>query len=124
MGIWLKWARRHHTVGESQCYCVLDMARTQGIVSDQILGIGVGVLGPVDFAWEVLVAPPLMPEWENFSSRNIFKKTFQSAYVVIKNDVNILALGDIGGACVSLLGVMFFGLLLNAFIIFYIDSYI
>jgi len=60
----------------------------------QILGIGVGVPGPVDFARGVLVAPPLMPEWENFLIRDFFKKTFQSAFVVVDNDVNIMALGE------------------------------
>lgn len=73
---------------------ILEMARTQGIVSDLILGIGVGVPGPVDFFRGVLVAPPLMPKWENFSIRDFFKETFQSAFVVIDNDVNIMALGE------------------------------
>lgn len=61
---------------------------------DQILGIGIGVPGPVDFARGVLVAPPLMPGWENFPIRDFFKQTFPSAYVVVDNDVNIMALGE------------------------------
>src|SRR5689334_1993039 len=43
-----------------------EMAIAQGGTPGQILGIGVGVPGPVDFAQGVLVAPPLMPRWENF----------------------------------------------------------
>ncbi|HSK88742.1 MAG TPA: ROK family protein, partial [Anaerolineales bacterium] len=66
----------------------------QGAIPDQILGIGVGVPGPVDFARGVLVAPPLMPEWEDFPIRDFFKKTFGSAFVVVDNDVNIMALGE------------------------------
>jgi glucokinase-like ROK family protein len=73
---------------------ILDMAIAQGIQPEQILGIGVGVPGPVDFALGVLVAPPLMPEWENYPIRSFFKKTFSSAFVVVDNDVNILALGE------------------------------
>lgn len=73
---------------------LLNLIQTQGAASDQILGIGVGVPGPVDFARGVLVAPPLMPEWENFLIRDFFKKTFISAFVVIDNDVNIMALGE------------------------------
>lgn len=73
---------------------IVEMANAQGVISDQILGIGVGVPGPVDFARGVLVAPPLMPEWENFLIRDFFKKTFSSAYVIVDNDVNILALGE------------------------------
>lgn len=73
---------------------ILDMAVAQGIRPDQILGIGVGVPGPVDFTRGVLVAPPLMPDWENYPIRNFFKETFQSAFVVVDNDVNIMALGE------------------------------
>jgi glucokinase-like ROK family protein len=73
---------------------LLNLIQTQGAASDQILGIGVGVPGPVDFARGVLVAPPLMPEWENFLIRDFFKKTFISAFVVVDNDVNIMALGE------------------------------
>src|SRR5215216_1056405 len=74
---------------------LVDMIQRQGATPDQILGIGVGVPGPVDFARGVLVAPPLMPEWENFPIRDFFKKTFISAFVVVDNDVNIMALGEI-----------------------------
>ncbi|HET6821961.1 MAG TPA: ROK family transcriptional regulator [Anaerolineales bacterium] len=73
---------------------LLDLIRAQGGTPDQMLGIGVGVPGPVDFARGVLVAPPLMPEWENFPIRDFFKKTFHSAFVVVDNDVNIMALGE------------------------------
>jgi glucokinase-like ROK family protein len=73
---------------------ILDMAVAQGIHPEQILGIGVGVPGPVDFARGVLVAPPLMPDWENYSIRNFFKETFTSAFVAVDNDVNIMALGE------------------------------
>jgi glucokinase-like ROK family protein len=73
---------------------ILEMAVVQGIRPEQILGIGVGVPGPVDFARGVLVAPPLMPDWENYPIRNFFKETFSSAFVVVDNDVNIMALGE------------------------------
>jgi hypothetical protein len=73
---------------------ILELTVAEGIHPDQILGIGVGVPGPVDFAHGVLVAPPLMPDWESYSIRNFFKGTFQSTFVVIDNDVNIMALGE------------------------------
>ena len=71
-----------------------EMTIAQGCRPDQILGIGVGVPGPVDFTHAVLVAPPLMPDWENFSIRDFFKKTFSAAFVAVDNDVNIMALGE------------------------------
>lgn len=73
---------------------ILEMVVAQGIHPQQILGIGVGVPGPVDFARGVLVAPPLMPDWENYPIRNFFKETFTSSFVVVDNDVNIMALGE------------------------------
>ena len=71
-----------------------ELTSAQGGTADQILGIGVGVPGPVDFSRGVLVAPPLMPEWENFRIRDFFKESFSSAFVVVDNDVNIMALGE------------------------------
>ena len=73
---------------------LLELTQAQGVTPAQILGIGVGVPGPVDFARGVLVAPPLMPEWESFLIRDFFKQTFPSAFVVVDNDVNIMALGE------------------------------
>ena len=73
---------------------VMEMVAAQGGGVDQVLGIGVGVPGPVNFAKGVLVAPPLMPGWENFPIRDFFKRTFISAFVVVDNDVNIMALGE------------------------------
>lgn len=73
---------------------LLSLLQNHKATPDQILGIGVGVPGPVDFARGVLVAPPLMPEWENFLIRDFLKKTFPSSFVVVDNDVNIMALGE------------------------------
>jgi len=73
---------------------LLDMAHAHGIHPKQILGIGVGVPGPVDFVHGVLVAPPLMPDWENYPIRDYLQEPFPSAFVVVDNDVNIMALGE------------------------------
>lgn len=73
---------------------VSEMLEAQGFSPDQLLGIGIGVPGPVNFARGILVAPPLMPHWENFLIRDFFKEAFPSSYVVMDNDVNIMALGE------------------------------
>ncbi len=73
---------------------ILEMVNAQGCHHNQILGIGVGVPGPVDFTRSVLIAPPLMPGWENFQIRDFFQHTFPAAYVVVDNDVNIMAIGE------------------------------
>jgi glucokinase-like ROK family protein len=74
---------------------LLELVRRQGLRPDQVLGVGVGVPGPVDFAKGVLVAPPLMPAWENFPIRSFFHRTFPNAVISIDNDVNIMALGEL-----------------------------
>ncbi len=73
---------------------ILEMAMAEKILPEQILGIGVGVPGPVNFGMGVLVAPPLMPDWENFAIREAFREAFPAAFVVVDNDVNIMALGE------------------------------
>lgn len=74
---------------------ILTILAKRGLRADQVLGIGVGVPGPVDFAKGVLVAPPLMPAWEGFSIRGYFHAAFPSSFVAVDNDVNIMALGEL-----------------------------
>jgi glucokinase-like ROK family protein len=73
---------------------VSQMCDAQSVPTHEILGIGIGVPGPVDFARGLLVAPPLMMGWENFPIRSFFNEAFPSAFVVVDNDVNIMALGE------------------------------
>jgi glucokinase-like ROK family protein len=60
----------------------------------QVIGIGLGVPGPVDFDSGQLVNPPLMPEWDSFSIRDYLGEAFD-APVFVDNDVNIMALGEL-----------------------------
>jgi glucokinase-like ROK family protein len=62
---------------------------------ERVLGVGVGVPGPVDFLKGILVAPPLMPAWEGFSIRGYFHAVFPSAFIAVDNDVNLMALGEL-----------------------------
>ena len=82
---------------------ILKMLTQAGLQAKQVLGIGIGVPGPVDFANGVLVAPPLMPAWEGFRIRDYFQAAFPAACVMVDNDVNIMALGELrGGAGVDI----------------------
>jgi glucokinase-like ROK family protein len=74
---------------------ILKMLSRAVIQPKHVLGIGIGVPGPVDFANGVLVAPPLMPAWEGFSIRGFFHAIFPAAFVMVDNDVNIMALGEL-----------------------------
>ena len=60
----------------------------------QVIAIGVGVPGPVDFASGQLVEPPLMPHWDSFSIRDDLRADYE-APVWVDNDVNLMALGEL-----------------------------
>jgi len=60
----------------------------------QVVGIGMGVPGPVDFQSGQLVNPPLMPEWDSFSIRDYLREDF-AAPLFVDNDVNLMALGEL-----------------------------
>ena len=80
---------------ENVCRLAVELLETAGLQPQQVLGIGVGVPGPVDFSRGVLVAPPLMPDWENYPIRECFPPYFPAAFVVVDNDVNIMAMGEL-----------------------------
>lgn len=65
-----------------------------GVGASRVIGIGMGVPGPVDFASAQLVNPPLMPEWDSFSIRDYLGEAF-TAPVFVDNDVNLMALGEL-----------------------------
>jgi glucokinase-like ROK family protein len=74
---------------------VQQMLERQGGTPDQVVAVGVGVPGPVEFAKGILIAPPLMPTWENFPIKKYVSQIFPNATVVVDNDVNIMALGEL-----------------------------
>jgi glucokinase-like ROK family protein len=61
----------------------------------QLHGIGIGVPGPVDFTLGSLVSPPIMPGWDRYPIIETIHQWFPSANVVVDNDVNVMALGEI-----------------------------
>jgi glucokinase-like ROK family protein len=64
------------------------------VAAKQVIGIGVGVPGPVEFESGLLVNPPLMPGWEGFSIRDDLRREYR-APAYIDNDVNLMALGEL-----------------------------
>jgi len=65
-----------------------------GVAARDVMGIGIGVPGPVDFAGGQLVNPPLMPAWDSFSIRDYLREDY-AAPVFVDNDVNLMALGEL-----------------------------
>ncbi|HSI59989.1 MAG TPA: ROK family protein [Ideonella sp.] len=65
-----------------------------GVKPQQVIGIGMGVPGPVNFDRGQLDNPPLMPEWDSFSIRDRMREEY-AAPVFVDNDVNLMALGEL-----------------------------
>jgi glucokinase-like ROK family protein len=71
-----------------------DLLKRCAMKSRDVIGIGIGVPGPVDFESGQLVNPPLMPEWDAYSIRDDLRAD-HSAPVFVDNDVNVMALGEL-----------------------------
>ena len=65
-----------------------------GLQARQVIAIGIGLPGPVDFDSGQLVNPPLMPQWDTYSIRDDLASDF-TAPVFVDNDVNVMALGEL-----------------------------
>ena len=77
------------------CSLLENMLKENGLSPEKMNGIGIGVPGPVDFSVGTLVSPPIMPGWDRYPIIQTVQQWFPSANVVVDNDVNVMALGEI-----------------------------
>lgn len=68
-------------------------ALDQGIVWNKIVGIGLGMPGPIDVHLQGPVAPPRMPGWRNFPVRSWLSESL-GTLVYLENNANLGALGE------------------------------
>ncbi|WP_093162257.1 ROK family protein [Variovorax sp. YR216] len=73
---------------------IRELLARAGFGARHVLGIGIGVPGPVNFEIGQLVNPPLMPAWDSFSIRDYLREDY-AAPVFVDNDVNLMALGEL-----------------------------
>ena len=71
-----------------------ELLARAGATARKVLGIGIGVPGPVNFGIGQLVNPPLMPGWDSFSIRDYLREDY-AAPVFVDNDVNLMALAEL-----------------------------
>jgi len=64
------------------------------IDTSQLIGIGVGVPGPLDYAEGKPISPPLMPGWSGVPVRDHLQQVL-GAPVYLYNDANLGALGEL-----------------------------
>ena len=60
---------------------------------DDIVAVGIGLPGPVEFSTGRPANPPIMPGWDGFDVRG-WLRPHLGAQVLVDNDVNIAALGE------------------------------
>jgi glucokinase-like ROK family protein len=70
-----------------------DFLAEQGLAWSQIVGVGMGIPGPLDERLHKLVAPPRMPGWNNVEVQRILQQQL-SVPLYIENDANMGALGE------------------------------
>jgi predicted NBD/HSP70 family sugar kinase len=61
--------------------------------SGSLLGVGIGLPGPVEFATGVPIAPPIMPGWDGYPVSARLRERF-GATALVDNDANLMALGE------------------------------
>ena len=61
--------------------------------SGQLLGIGVGLPGPVEHPAGIPIAPPIMPGWDGFPVAQRLSTRY-GIPVLVDNDANLMALGE------------------------------
>ncbi len=61
---------------------------------DDLVGIGIGVPGPVEHSTGMPINPPIMPGWDRFDIPAYVGGSFSGVPVLVDNDVNLLALGE------------------------------
>ncbi|MCK9902976.1 ROK family transcriptional regulator [Frankia sp. Cpl3] len=71
----------------------LDLLAQSGRSLDEVVGVGVGLPGPVNHETGRLTHPPIMPGWDDYDVPARLSSVFRTS-VLVDNDVNIMALGE------------------------------
>jgi hypothetical protein len=77
------------------CILLEHLLEDNNITVNELHGIGVGIPGPVEFSSGTAVSPPIMPGWDRYPIIQTMQQWFPSANVVVDNDVNVMAIGEI-----------------------------
>jgi predicted NBD/HSP70 family sugar kinase len=70
-----------------------EMLAENGVPREKVLGVGVGVSGPVSYDEGKLLSPPIMPGWGGYPMRDRLAEELSMA-VCLDNDANLGALGE------------------------------
>jgi predicted NBD/HSP70 family sugar kinase len=70
-----------------------DLLSAHGRDKGALLGVGIGLPGPVEFSTGRPSNPPIMPGWHDYDVRGRLQR-YVDVPVLVDNDVNIMALGE------------------------------
>jgi predicted NBD/HSP70 family sugar kinase len=74
---------------------LLDKIISQNsIPRSQILGIGVGVPGPVSYPSGMVIGGQFTPGWEGYKIQDILSQHFPEVVLMVDNDANLMAMGS------------------------------
>jgi predicted NBD/HSP70 family sugar kinase len=65
----------------------------QRVAWNQVVGVGVGIPGPIDASQHTLVSPPRMPGWHGVDVRRVLERDL-GVPIYLDNDANLGALGE------------------------------
>ncbi|MGA7149437.1 MAG: ROK family transcriptional regulator [Microbacterium sp.] len=71
----------------------LQLLEAGSLSASRLVGVGIGVPGPVEHSTGRPTNPPIMPGWDRFDVPSYVQRTLMVP-VLVDNDVNILALGE------------------------------
>jgi predicted NBD/HSP70 family sugar kinase len=69
------------------------LVRRAGRRLGDVVSVGIGLPGPVEFATGRPTSPPIMPGWDGFDVPAFVRQSLRAS-VVVDNDVNVMALGE------------------------------
>jgi len=70
-----------------------DLLDAAGRRPGDLLGVGIGLPGPVEHSTGRPVNPPIMPGWDSFDVQGYLRERL-GVFALVDNDVNIMALGE------------------------------
>ncbi len=74
---------------------ILDLIRDEGLLPKDVLGVGLGLPGPIDSQKGVVSFLPNIPGWRNVPLKSILQKKLHIP-TFVDNDVNLITLGEWG----------------------------
>ncbi|HEX2911158.1 MAG TPA: ROK family transcriptional regulator [Chloroflexia bacterium] len=72
---------------------IREVLALHNVQRGRVLGIGVGVPGPLDHVTGTVIAPPIMPGWDRFPLRQYLSTEFNMP-VFVENDANLGAVAE------------------------------